>query len=368
MADFNVRTVKQLLRIVIFFSFIFFTVSCFFSTIASRYAYFRYYDFVPGQYHGYRLSQLTEANAQQTCLVLGASTAREAFDIALLNNIAPEINFVSLATSATGPGAVALLDLQSRALPSYSFHCIVVAMHPFFLSPVGEDSYDLEGTDYVSQLSFPDLIDVLFTDGLPSLEGIKLLISVAFVPNFQHAGIIGKHLIHLMRAAHSKFVSPSSENSYLERFADYASPNGHIRYEDDRKENMDRFIEARIERINNSNRAQPSEYRSVVSKEIFLELLDRLSSRTDRLIILDLPETYVYGGMVQASLPFFNEILSSSTAPIEVYSCAYNFIDPVRGFVDTIHPDSEGRRLLTESIVRILNPEDYSETFAQVCL
>ena len=82
-----------------------FTASWGFGWTAQKYGYFRYYinskgSFVPGEYTGYRLKQLENLVSENTCLILGASTAREGFDLEKLGAAFPELDFLSLATTA----------------------------------------------------------------------------------------------------------------------------------------------------------------------------------------------------------------------------------------------------------------------------
>jgi len=129
----------------------------------------------------------------------------------------------------------------------------------------------------------------------------------------------------------------------------------HLQYKDGRSLSMQSFVEKRIKVINSRDQENPSRYNSSYTNNTLKMALTKLNRLTERLIVMDLPETPVYDKIIAASEVPFDAILDEAVPAIEFYKCNFLFSDPYDGFVDTIHVNSEGRQHLTAELIDILN-------------
>ena len=317
----------------------------------SQLFYFQHYNFTPGQYLGYRLQQLNNMSADETCLLLGASTAREGFDIVFLEDALPQTNFVTLATTAAGTSPLAVVNIQAHSIPADRYKCIVIALHPFFIRKF--DSYELKVSDYRSQLTYASIIRLLNFDGHLSFEDADIIANNLFIPSSKHSGILKKHLqLAVYELRKNVFGLTDSDKRYINR--NLTRTNTHIVYSDTRKANQAKYISRRAKRIEDLNQDNPKLYNHRKVLNLFVDMLQRLHSLTDRLIIITLPETPVIQPTTAAAEQYFHSSIRRSEVTAELYRCEMPFDDPYRGYVDSIHVDSEGRKLLTSSLLSIL--------------
>ncbi|MEM7778573.1 MAG: hypothetical protein AAF732_23595 [Pseudomonadota bacterium] len=323
---------------------------------ATHFAYARYYNFIPGQYTGYRLQELRNLEPRSTCLILGASTAREGFDIAALEARFPETRFLTLATTA-GHGAIWVVDVQSQLLPvrPERYKCIIVGMHPFFLYKFRGNSYDLATFDYASQLSPSVAAKLLAIDGSLSGNDLALLASGLMLPNRKHGAILKKHLLSMLYGLYGWVSGKELHNRVLANKSDAAkSEQTHILYKDNRRARIQQLLKRRIDYLERYDYADPESYRTDAVREVFVSVLQRLDAMTDRLILFDLPETPVFDAAISASNPTFLTGIAESGTTAQLYRCELPFVATYIGFVDSIHVDSHGREQLTTALTRIL--------------
>lgn len=327
-----------------------------FGWVTQKHGYFRYYinskgAFVAGEYTGYRLQQLESLAPERTCLILGASSAREGFDLEKLEEKLPDLDFISFAT--TGHNTI---PIQARLLPKNRFACIIVATHPFFVYTATRQSKELKQKKYASQMPFFELIRMLSLDGDISTKELKLLSGTALVPNMRHSQILKKHLKRAFRDLKSLFAGGLSDFR-ASRFLNITEgmPASHILHKDERAIKMQSFVQRRAEIIKQKDWENPLRYRSSSSNGTLEMTLKRLDSLTERLIVIDLPETPVYEKVIKASFTSFAKTLHNAVPDLEFYQCEFTFLDAYGGFVDTIHVNSEGRQHLTKELIDILN-------------
>jgi len=82
--------------------------------------------------------------------------------------------------------------------------------------------------------------------------------------------------------------------------------------------------------------------------------LKRLDALTERLTILDLPDTSVYKEVVGVSNISFASTLHEAVPHVSFRECDLKLSSPYEGFVDSIHVNSKGRQYLTAELVLIL--------------
>ena len=305
-----------------------------FGWVVQKFGYFQYYSFVPGQYTGYKLHQLGGLAPERTCLILGASTAREGFDLGKLEAKFPELDFLTLATTAGWNGS-SVIDIQASLIPKNKYACIIIGIHPFFTFAPDDQSYEIKITRYYSQIPLVDLIRMTRFDGDISTDELKLLGGIALVPNMRHAEILKEHLRYALHDLKKLPPSPFS-------------------YKDERSKQMPSFVKRDTEQIKTHDFENPHRYRSLSINGTLKMALKRLDSLSERLIIIDLPETPVYEEAVKASSVSFAKTVHSAVPASEYYQCEFTFPDAYRGFVDTLHVNSEGRRHLTAALIEIL--------------
>ena len=333
-----------------------------FGWVTQKYLYFQYYSFVPGQYTGYRLQQLAGLVPERTCLILGASTAREGFDLEKLEEKLPDLDFITLAT--TGPiNSSTVIDIQASLLPKNKFACIIVGTHPFSIYTPDDQSYDLKSNNYFSQIPFLELIRMMRFDGDISIDELKLLGGIALVPNMRHSMILNEHLRDAFHDLKSVFSGGLSDIG-ISRFTNINEDKlpSHIRYKDERSKQMQSFVKRQTERIKSDDSESPLRYHSSGTNDALKMALKRLDNLTERLIILHLPETPVHEKRVKASFASFAKIVRTAVPDSEFYQCEFTFSDAYRGFVDTIHVNSEGRRHLTAEVIEILKGQSKDST------
>lgn len=315
--------------------------------VIKKYGYFKYYKFVPGQYTGYRLQQLEDLVPEDTCLILGASTSREAFNLEKLEEEFPDLDFITFAT--TGPyNSSSVIDIQASLIPKNKYACIIVGTHPFSIFTPDDPSYELESTNYFSQIPFLELIRMSRFDGTISTKELDLLSGIILVPTRRHSGILADHLLNLSLGFKSNFDGDLSD------IQSSGFTKSHILYKDERSKQMQSFIEKRNKEIKLYDMENPLRYNSLNTNSTLTMALKRLDGLTERLIVLDLPETPIYEKVIKVSFTSFIRTLHSADPNIKFYQCEFMFLDPYDGFVDTIHVNSKGRQHLTEELIKIL--------------
>ena len=326
-----------------------------FGWVSQEYAYFRYYNFNPGQYTGYRLQELKKLDPEKTCIIVGASTAREGFNIEQLEMQLPHLDFVTLATTA-GYNMVSVIDIQSSLIPKNKYACIIIGMHPFFLFAPDDPSFNLVATNYISQLTFTEIIRIMKIDDTINHNELAQAVGIALIPNKQHSEILGKHIRHKI----FRFKNWVSQGLSVRRSMEYTRGDigrqvRHYRYQDERSEKMQFFIKRRIESIKTNGEDNKNRYSSSKINDILKQAILNLDNLTDRLIVLDLPETPVYDSVIEASDESFKTTLFNAVPDLELYRCNFRFLDKFEGFVDTVHVNSDGRKQLTTELIDILN-------------
>ena len=256
-----------------------------------KYGYFKYYKFIPGEYTGYRLHQLSILVPEKTCLLLGSSTAREAFDIEKLEERFPTLNFVTLAT--TGPyNSSTIIDIQASIIPKNQYACIIVGTHPFSIFTPDNTSYQLRENNYFSQIPFFELLRMIRFDGNISIQELKFLISIVLMPNRRHSAILYAHLESATREMKTLIDEGRIFNIRSSHFTNQMKDKStfHLRYKDERSKKMRLFIEKRRKQIALNDLENPKRYSSAATNGALTASIKKLDQLTNRLIVLDLPE------------------------------------------------------------------------------
>ena len=334
-----------------------------FSYLNANFSYSVYYGFVPGQYNGHRLLELKNVKPNNTCVILGVSTAREGFEIKSLSGSFPDINFVTFAsTASTSPMHV--VDLQARTLRGKNFKCVILGLHSYFIGDVGNYKYELVNSDYLSQLHTLDILRLIAKNDEVFSESIILFAKSILIPNFKHSKILDKHIRRGLFEVLNKFYPGQITMTWFEKKPEeLAVSTSHYRYDESRKEKRDFYLEKRKKRIVELGLDNPSIYSFNKNHDIFMEMVKRLHDASDRIIELDLPETSVWSNVNKSSEKSFHFLLEQFQENIELYKCSIN--DPMadKFFVDSIHLDSTGRKLLTEDLIKIIK----NETASNIC-
>jgi len=329
----------------------------------SHFAYSTYYDLIPGQYNGHRLAEANALQPENTCLILGASTAREGFDIGQIEKLLQKTNLVTLATSA-GKSAIWVIDVQSRSIPTPAkpYKCIVIAMHPFFIYEMASDRYQIENWDYDSQLPLAERYALMVQQNELDAAGWRALMSDALLPNAKHADILEKHLRRALYDIKSKLQGDGLKRAAFEiKKGDLERLQPNIRYADSHRKKQKASLDRRIKWLAETNHADPARYQDPLAHDIMVSTLQRLSHKTERLIVLDMPATPVFDTTLEVSRPAFEKSLRESDVLRHYYRCSLQNEDRYLGFVDSIHVDSNGRAALSASLAAIL-AEDRERT------
>src|SRR5579864_3087188 len=108
------------------------------------------FSFLPGPWFGERIAA-SWSDPGRSCLIVGASTAREGFDAKQLERLLPDTAFYNAGTTG---GNTSVLEIQAAILEHYGLHyrCIIVPIHPWLLFVKQEAVPNLKTTEYASQL------------------------------------------------------------------------------------------------------------------------------------------------------------------------------------------------------------------------
>lgn len=327
-----------------------------FSEVAKRLAYRTDYQFIPGQYTGKVLQQIRSEQAPSRCVILGASTAREGFDVRRLSELVDQTRFYSIATTAA-MSAGGVLNMQAQVLDNfaYRFDCIVLGLHPFMLFKTQPKSMDVFKSDYASQLSTAQVFEFERAESAyrPLMWG--RVVAHATIPNARHAPILRKHLFNGLFEAESLL---SGNNPPLSKYELRRNELGHygtvFRYLDKESRHTPRFFERREQRLKGLKADQPGSYRDPLSLALFRDTIQTLSELTDRLVIVSLPTSAVFDTVNAVSTPFFEAELARFSGRVEYVICDVDAQPPADVFHDTIHVKERGRHLLTNSLAALL--------------
>lgn len=323
------------------------------SFVVPRSLYNQNYGFVPGQYVGYRLNEVAE-NPQNTCVILGASTAREGIDVDVLNELS-ETHYVNMGTTASW-GSLGSLYIQLKALKAKeeNVQCIVFAMHPFFVSHFTDQSFEMLNNDYASQLS----LGQAYT--LPSAwktHKPRSLVAKYALPLAQHSEQLRKQFSFWLYKMHRAMVNGAANVALFEaRVGELDIKPHYFLY--DGKPNV-------LEKVANKKRQQMAEKGAYVSKtyedpfvhQVFAGMLNDAKKLAKQVIILELPSSYVFTDADDAARPSYYNTIKPYAHNVSLLRCEVNRLEHHDLFHDYIHLNAKGRKELSKDLAAALKGE-----------
>lgn len=300
------------------------------------------FSFTPGARFGNRLLQVQDA-ARPTCLILGNSAAREAFDTLYLDQALPARRFVNAGTTG---GNNLVFEMQAAALVSSKARpdCTLLAMNSWNLyagerPPVaGEDYLALLGWRDVARLSYHPLAS-------SEVRRVGLGLALPLKAQARQLNRLIRHRIFRWRA-HSRWPLPIARYS---SFAGELNADGLYLYADKPsilRRDWSRF-DARSRRY-----ADPALYggaEQAASLRRTLRLLAKASKRTD---IVLLPQSPLLERASRLAMPAFLDAVRPFRGTVRIVDCTK--LNNLDYFIDEGHLNAAGRRELSAAMAAYL--------------
>lgn len=302
------------------------------------------FSFRPGPWFGERIAA-SLSDPDRSCLIVGASTAREGFDPKELQGLVPHTAFYNGGTTG---GNASVLEIQAAILAHYGLHyrCILVPMHPWlFFSKEGAVP-DLAATEYVSQLDLRQLRHLSFA---PLEQSSRYpILETLLVPFMKHATQVNRIIRSSIYKAHVKWFRDEMPRASYELYADELKPAPDTNYNDIA---LDRDVIIRgLEQGQFYDPAIYGHQEPIVSLDRALRMF---RERTDNLILVRMPDSTLQAAPNRWTLPSFNSVVTKFDGQLTYIDCSAMFPDEF--FIDSTHLTSRGRFRLSAAIGAKLN-------------
>lgn len=299
------------------------------------------FDFHPGSWVGERIARTTDP--AQACLIVGASTARQGFDPAVLEAGIPGTQFLNAGTTGA---AIEVLELEAQIVARYGMHykCIVAAVHPWLLKQVGLP--ELVDTEYASQLRLPDVLS-LSHYWWSSAEWKKLAISY-LVPIRKHAGQLNKMMRVALLDLRNRLATTQWDRSKMEFYAGELTPAPDFSYAGNPNYLNDSY-QAYIKTLTDIGWYDRDLYVLEESVGSFDRALSVLSAHTDRLLVVTMPDTTIWDEPNRWAKQIYEGVVARHDR-VAYADCQFALSD--EEFVDHAHANDDGRRAMSEWLVR----------------
>ncbi len=272
------------------------------------------------------------------CVILGASTAREGFDTATLESSVPGVKFLNAATTA---GNIELVEVQARILARYGVRprCVIVGVHPLLMTV----SYPLVivSTGYLAHLGIPDAF--LLSDLSFLRREFTQVFRSTVLPLKLHADRLNKLVRYKVFQLQQRFRSKSLPITAYQHFDDEFKSGANAYYDD---------VHAAPERVAEliKMRYETYDYTSQLPVASFRKALTMLRKEAGTVFVVALPNQNALEGLNAKGQAKYDEAIKS--ADIIRIDCSRLVAD--EHFIDDIHLDKNGRRILSNAIGKIL--------------
>ena len=272
------------------------------------------------------------------CLIVGASTAREGFDTKILSEYLPELTIVNAATTG---GNIEVAEVQAQILSRYGVHakCIIVGLHPFLM--MAETPPLLASTGYLAQLRLTDVL--LLSDHAAVSREFSQILETVTLPLKAHADRLNKLVRFWIFQLQEEYRShPLPLNAY-EYFVDEFRSGANAYYDGThvRPEALAELIRMRY---------QTYTYDSTTPEISFERALTLFRKEADHVFVVTMPNQEALLGLnSKGKLKYDRAIEGSGITQIDCSSLV-----PNEYFIDDVHLDREGRRILSNAIGKIL--------------
>lgn len=273
-----------------------------------------------------------------SCIIVGASTAREGFDAEALTKSLPRLLFLNASTTG---GNIEVTEIQAQILRRYGVRakCILVGVHPFLM--MDQSPPLLASTGYLAQLTVADLLSL--SDRAAVGREIIQILQATVLPFKAHADRLNKLLrIWIFELQSELRTNPLPLSSY-EYFADEFRPGAGAHYDGSHSS------PAAVAEMTQT-RYRTYTYESNAPEASFRRALALFRAQAENVIVVTMPsQTSLRELNSSGSGSYKSAIRESGVAEIDCSSLV-----PDVFFIDDAHLDVGGRRILTDAIAHIL--------------
>jgi hypothetical protein len=311
--------------------------------------YAKRFAFLPGPWFAEHLER-SAGDSAEDCLVIGASTAREAFDPTVLDVIVPGTRFVNAATTG---GNNEVFEVQAQTIARYGlkYRCIILGMQPwvmFHKTAAGKPGVELISTEYVSNLR---LWDVLSLTDRPWREfEWPMLMTALAVPLEKHAGQLNRIVRYGMYLVYTTLIDHASSVARYERYPGELVPSRDYNY----PATVNYLREDRAKVISwVQPYNKPEQYGHEEQTRSLARTLDLLSRHATTLFVVNMPDTTLADAPNAMGSPAYNAVLERFHDRLTLIDCRAGDMGE-EFFLDFTHVNVRGRALMSESVGRLL--------------
>lgn len=274
-----------------------------------------------------------------SCIVVGASTAREGFDPDVLAKFVPGRTFVNASTTG---GNIEVAEIQAQILRHYGAQarCIVVGVHPFLM--MDQTPPPLVKTGYLPHLGISDIMSL--SDQATVWSDVEPIAQTLVLPLKTHSDRLNKLLrVWIFEAQNRVRTRPLSLSSY-EYFADEFRPGANAHY-DGTHSPPDAV--ATLTR----SRYQTYTFNSRTTEASFKRALATFRTEASFVLVVTMPtRSSIYDLDAKGHLSYQRALSESNVLEIDCSKLV-----PDAYFIDDVHLDPQGRQLLSNTVGPILS-------------
>jgi hypothetical protein len=302
------------------------------------------FSFLPGPWFGERIAA-TLSDPSRSCLIVGASTAREGFDPKELERLVPNTAFYNGGTTG---GNTSVLEIQAAIVSHYGLHyrCIIVPIHPWLLFTKQDAVPDLTTTEYASQLDLKQLHGLSFA---PLQEDSRYrLLETFLVPFMKHASQMNRIIRSTLYGVHTRWIHDNMSRVRYELFTDELRPADDTNYHDSA---LPRDVI--LKGLEQNHFYEPKIYGHQQPIISFQRALDMFGHNTDHLFLVRMPDGSLLKLPNQWASASFTGVVSKYIDRLSYIDCSEMFADDF--FIDSMHLNSQGRCRLSAHVAARLN-------------
>jgi hypothetical protein len=266
----------------------------------------------------------------------------------------PGTTVINLGTVAS-LSSVDTLEVHARTLFGLGdrYKCIAIGLHPFFLRKFDRASYELVTTDYVATLSLRGVFDLSRKVWELSDTQKKQIAYKYLLPLGQQSLILNRLIRLSLYEKHRTWINPSTPPRDFEQMEGEFVPQLGSPYAG--KPSVLKDVEESYPgRIREFGWDRADMFGGSLEASALHHVLKLLSAITDRLIVVELPESHLFRGADLIARPPYEAALSSSNVTMEVLRCGIPRDEEYDNFYDPIHLNERGSERISRSIAHIL--------------
>lgn len=305
--------------------------------------YERSFAFEPGPWFAEHIAPAT--SKPNSCIIVGASTAREGFDPGALTKSMPGLAFFNASTTG---GNIEVAEIQAQILLRYQVRpkCIIVGLHPFLM--MDQNPPFLASTGYLSHLTITGVFSL--SNQAAVWREMGTILRTIVLPMRAHADRLNKLVrFWTFELQHRLRTAPLPLSSY-EYFKDEFRPGAGAHYDGHHSpsETVAELTQARYRTYT---------YDRSTTEVSFKRALTLFRGQAQAVIVVSMPTQGVLRELNSRGAASYYRVLGG--AQVTHIDCS-NAI-PDSHFLDDVHLDDDGRRILSNLIAQIL-PKLFADT------